>query len=61
MPTEREMKTIQQDKLYDLMMLAKAEASKRNEMLKNQIIRAENGMTEDEIAHVRERVARSQV
>jgi len=59
MATERELRTIQEDRLFDLLMLMSANDAKRFELLKNQIARAESGMTVEEIAHVKERVTRA--
>jgi len=54
MATERE-------RLFDLLLLERAEESKRKDILQNQILRAESGMTAEEVAHVRERVAKANV
>jgi len=58
MAMERRLKTFQQNWLYDLLVLLNASEEKRTELLENQIARAESGMTVEEIAHVKERVAR---
>ena len=63
MPTEREMKTIQEDRLYDIFLLMQM-LSEEKEYDVNGILhmiseKAQSGMTADEIDAVRERVSRT--
>jgi hypothetical protein len=55
---EREQRTLQEDRLFDLLEAHAAEGHERKKILERQIARAESGMTVEEIAHVKERVAR---
>lgn len=59
--TDREMKTNLSDRLFDLQLLKKATPQRREELLETQILRAESGMTAEEIAHVMERVRQAKV
>ena len=59
--TDREMKTVQADKLFDLHLLKKAPNERREELLETQILRAESGMTAEEISHVMERVRKAKI
>ena len=58
MDNERELKTAQENNLFDLLALKYTPADERDKVLDNQIARAESGMTVEEIAHVKERVER---
>ena len=59
MSTERELKTIQEEKLFDLIKLKQSDEKEREALLTLLIERAQSGMTAEEIDTVRERVARS--
>jgi len=59
MATERELKTMQEDRLFDLLMVIQG-GKKLSEMyLQLMLERAQSGMTADEIDAVRERVSRA--
>jgi len=58
--TERELKKIQEEMLYDIYKALKADDKTMRRMLKNMYERAQSGMSADEIDAVRERVSRSE-
>ena len=55
--TERELKTAQEDRLFDILMLKAADEKERQRLLNVMEEKAKSGMTKEEIAEVRERVA----
>jgi len=57
MSRERELKTAQEDRLFDILMLQAADEEDRKRQLKVMEEKAKSGMTKEEIAEVRERVA----
>ena len=57
MATERELKTIQENRLFDLLEAYQADDADVKIILEKQIARAQSGMTQEEIAMVKERVA----
>ena len=57
MASERELKTLQENALFDLLYLNDASESERVRTLKKLIARAQSGMTAEEISNVKERVA----
>jgi len=58
MATERELKTLQEATLYDILRLIEAGSEEeRSAMLNSMYARAQSGMTIEEIAAVKERVA----
>jgi len=50
--TEREIKKVQEEKLFDLLIMRATPQEQREELLKNQIVRAKTGMTAEEVSHV---------
>ena len=59
MATERELKTLQEATLYDILRLMQASEDERQVLLKHMYERAQSGMTAEEIDAVKERVARA--
>ncbi|MCL2350066.1 MAG: hypothetical protein FWC67_01170 [Defluviitaleaceae bacterium] len=59
MATERELKSLQEAILYDLLSLIEADDSEIRVLLDSMFERAQSGMTAEEIDAVRERVARA--
>ena len=57
MATERELKTMQENRLFDLLIVYHANEKERMALLEMQIAREQSGMTKEEIASVKERVA----
>lgn len=59
MATERELKTIQEERLYDILKAISAKThEERLVILEDQFERAQSGMTKEEISFVKERVER---
>ena len=58
MATERELKTIQEDRLFDILLLKAANDEEKQNLLDMMEERAKSGMTKEEIADVRERVSK---
>ena len=57
MATERELKTFQEEKLFDILQLMKTKNEhKKEELLVSMFVRAQSGMTKEEIAEVEKRV-----
>ena len=57
MATERELKIMQQEILFDVLRLIKtSDEKKRNELLDFMFARAQSGMTKEEVAEVEKRV-----
>jgi len=56
MSTERELKTAQEDKLFDILLLKGANEQKKAELLVMMEARAKSGMSKEEIAEVQARV-----
>ena len=56
MSAERELKTIQEDRLFDILMIKSAGENEREDLLAMIEEKAKSGMTKEEIAEVRERV-----
>ena len=61
MANERELKTAQADRLYDLLEVFKTPETERDAVLKRQITRAKGGMTVEEIGHVYNLIAEAEV
>ena len=63
MPSERELKTQQEDKLFDILhihqLIKDGKTEKLNDYLRLSIEKAQSGMSADEIDAVRERVTRA--
>ena len=59
MATERELKTAQEDRLFDLLLLEQATEAERKALLRVMCEKAQSGMTKEEIAGVRERVSKA--
>ncbi|MCL2350754.1 MAG: hypothetical protein FWC67_04670 [Defluviitaleaceae bacterium] len=58
MAADRELKTFQEEKLFDILKIMKTtDEKKRNELLVSMFVRAQSGMTKEEIAEVEKRVA----
>ncbi|MCL2617637.1 MAG: hypothetical protein FWD98_01150 [Defluviitaleaceae bacterium] len=57
MPSEREIKKAQEEWLFDILMLVSADENERQRQLVVMAEKAKSGMTKEEIAEVRERVA----
>ena len=57
MPTERELKTTQEDRLFDILMLMGAGEQEKAELLDMMAARAKSGMSKEEIAEVQARVS----
>ena len=57
MSKERELKTAQEARLFDILMLKAADGKERSRLLKMMEEKPKPGMTKEEIAEVRERVA----
>jgi len=57
--TERELKTMQEDKLFDIFVLQLVEESDRLDRLAEMEEKAKSGMTKEEIAEVRERATKA--
>jgi hypothetical protein len=49
---DRELKKVMSDNLFDLLVLKKASAERREKLIDKQIARAKVGMTAEEVAHV---------
>ena len=56
MATERELKTNQEDKLFDILLLKASSDEEKRRLLDMMEEKAKSGMTKEEIAEVRERV-----
>ena len=63
MPSERAMRTLQEEKLFDIILLMKMNENEKNTEIKRHLRqmyeRAQSGMTADEIDAVKERAARA--
>ena len=59
--TDREIKKVQADKLFEMAMLKKAPAEKREIMINNHINQTKASMTSEEVALVMEMVENSDV
>jgi len=57
MASERELKTNQEDRLFDILLLKAADEKEKLSLLNMMEEKAKSGMTKEEIAEVRERVA----
>ena len=59
--TDREIKKLQADKLFEFSMLMKAPAEKREKLIKNYILQAKASMTAEEVSHVEKMVEATEV
>ena len=58
MATERELRTMQEEKLFEIMQIMKTkDESKKRELLVSMFLKAQSGMSKEEIAEVEKRVA----
>jgi hypothetical protein len=58
MPNEREMKTMQEAHLYDIVLMIELKGHESREvMLQNMFLKAQSGMTAEEIDAVKQRVS----
>ena len=55
--TDREIKKVQSDKLFEMSLLKKASSERREKMIDNIILQTKAGMTAEEVAHVEKMVA----
>jgi len=49
---DRELKKMQSDKLFDLVMIKRAKNEKREKLIDTQILRTQASMTAEEVSHV---------
>ena len=56
--TERELKTTQEDRLFDILLLKAVDEKEKIRLLNMMEEKAKSGMTKEEIAEVRERVSK---
>ena len=56
MAIEREIRTAQEDRLFDILLLKGTKPNERDRLIDLMEAKAKSGMTKEEIAEVRERV-----
>jgi hypothetical protein len=54
--TDREIKKAQSDKLFEMSLLKKAKADRREKMIDNIILKTKASMTAEEVSHVEKMV-----
>jgi len=59
--TDREIKKVQADKLFEYCMLEKAPADVREKMIKNHILQVKASMTAEEVSHVIKMVEETEI